>query len=404
MQCNTFLNYKRKWFFSFLPLGTLLLYLISQLDRPHEIDEELAWESAVCKNYWEYQHSSVLNKSKNTYLITWYQMSSYIRWREDAVARDFKQCKYSNCMLSLCPHSANNSDAVIFHGRNIPKTLTYKRPPGQVWIFAEDESPLTYDYDGQHWRSENWRHAFNWTMTYDKSKTDIYLPSGELWPKKVTDRKNFYQIAKNKSKTAIIISSHCTTESLRMEYVKELQKYIDVDVLGTCGREWHCGKAWIHDDCFAILNKSYKFYLAFENALCRGYRTEKFFENFNYDIVMVARAGLGKRDIIEPRDAYISASDYSSPQQLGIYLKQLSENPMEYAELLQQKSNYYYPGFGEFYQRALCDICERMNNQDKYRRTITDLVKHVDVEHSCKKPKDVEPEPWSIFSWFNKKW
>lgn len=351
---------------------------------------DTVWEKMVCTNYTDvHNHVRKGRHAGNNYLITWYSLSPYIRWRTSAWGPWFKPCKYSNCDLSLCKQSAEISDAVIFNGRRLPKTVSLKRPAGQIWIFAEDESPYTYDYDGGHWRLPFWRMSFNWTMTYDRNHTDIYLPSGEIRKKKIPDNRDFLQIAKRKTKDALIITSHCTTDSKRTEYINELQKYIDVDILGTCGRTWDCGTAWIHDNCFGILNTTYKFYLAFENALCREYRTEKFFENFNYDIVLVARGGISADDVIQPKDTYISASGFHNEADLGKYLKKISDNIDEYATILKRKSQYSFPGFQESYQNALCTLCEKMNHQEDNRQEIVDLVNHMYNSRPCIEPTDV---------------
>ena len=61
--------------------------------------------------------------------------------------------------------------------------------------------------------------------------------------------------------------------SRREEYVKELQRYIPVDVFGDCG-SLHCKRG---SPACAARMAHYKFYLAFENSLCTDYVTEKLF-------------------------------------------------------------------------------------------------------------------------------
>jgi len=57
-----------------------------------------------------------------------------------------------------------------------------------------------------------------------------------------------------------------------MEYVKELSKYIDVDIYGKCG-EFSCDR---NRDCFSdVAEADYFFYLSFENSFCDDYVTEK---------------------------------------------------------------------------------------------------------------------------------
>ncbi|KAH3882514.1 hypothetical protein DPMN_006454 [Dreissena polymorpha] len=54
----------------------------------------------------------------------------------------------------------------------------------------------------------------------------------------------------------------------------KLSKFIDVDIYGACGK-LECPRG--ERRCFDMLNKDYKFYLAFENSNCVDYITEKFF-------------------------------------------------------------------------------------------------------------------------------
>jgi hypothetical protein len=56
-----------------------------------------------------------------------------------------------------------------------------------------------------------------------------------------------------------------------------LQKYIPVDIYGKCGTQ-KCPRS-TETECYEMLNRDYKFYLAFENANCKDYLTEKLFEN-----------------------------------------------------------------------------------------------------------------------------
>ena len=58
--------------------------------------------------------------------------------------------------------------------------------------------------------------------------------------------------------------------------VESLQEYLPVDVYGVCG-PLQCS-ATEQDYCYKMLEKNYKFYIAFENSLCTDYVTEKFFD------------------------------------------------------------------------------------------------------------------------------
>ena len=58
--------------------------------------------------------------------------------------------------------------------------------------------------------------------------------------------------------------------SLRELYIRELQKYMDIDVYGKCGTRFE-------DDDDPRYKDEYFFYLAFENSMCEDYITEKLY-------------------------------------------------------------------------------------------------------------------------------
>ena len=77
-----------------------------------------------------------------------------------------------------------------------------------------------------------------------------------------------YSVPTGESATAVL--SNCRPD--RLEYIDELQKYIKVDLYGSCGAHWCPGG----QSCFSNQQKKYKFYLAFENS---DYVMEKFYHN-----------------------------------------------------------------------------------------------------------------------------
>ena len=105
-------------------------------------------------------------------------------------------------------------------------------------------------------------------------------------------------------------------------YINILKKFISVDILGKCGEKWNCGERRIHDQCFDFLNETYRYYLAFENSLCQDYITEKFFENYKYDIVQVVRGGdRYSRPVNISKQAYFNANNFRNAHEFGKVLK-----------------------------------------------------------------------------------
>ena len=71
--------------------------------------------------------------------------------------------------------------------------------------------------------------------------------------------------------------SNCGEKNNRRKYAKELQKYIPVEIYGKCGTK-KCPRSK-KTECFEMLDRDYKFYLAFENSNCKDYIIEKLLVN-----------------------------------------------------------------------------------------------------------------------------
>ena len=84
--------------------------------------------------------------------------------------------------------------------------------------------------------------------------------------------KNIPVYSQGKTELVAWMVSNCAAQP-RMAFVQNLKKYIKVDVFGRCS-----GKFGQHRGCrnLAACLKTFKFYLAFENALCEDYITEKY--------------------------------------------------------------------------------------------------------------------------------
>ena len=176
-------------------------------------------------------------------------------------------CPVYNCKYSRDTRDAPVADAVVM--RRMPAIQKF---PGQVWVFKELESP----YHSAAF-PEMYKNIINWTATYRLDST-LVAPYEKFVPydpqvRFINQSKNY---AERKTKKVAWFVSNCGARSNRMQYAKELGKYITVDIYGRCGT-LHCPR--YSSRCFQNLSKYYKFYLAFENSNCKGYITEKLFWN-----------------------------------------------------------------------------------------------------------------------------
>ena len=154
------------------------------------------------------------------------------------------------------------------------KSLSKNRPAKQRWVYQTMEGPLVTPDPAPL------NGLFNATWTYrgDSDFSAAYSAYVPLFPEEAVDRmKTMIDYSQGKTKLVAWLVSNCGSQ-LRMAFVRELMKYINVDVYGICssafGQRLSCSKS-DEKDCL----KHYKFYLSFENALCKDYITEKYWDH-----------------------------------------------------------------------------------------------------------------------------
>ena len=88
------------------------------------------------------------------------------------------------------------------------------------------------------------------------------------------------------------------------------------------------------DDCLEEIQR-HKFYLAFENSLCVGYITEKYWENsLERGLVPVVLGGAPYSPEQAIPGSFINAADVDSIKDLADYLKYLDKNDTAYTGLV----------------------------------------------------------------------
>ncbi|XP_045108576.1 alpha-(1,3)-fucosyltransferase C-like isoform X2 [Portunus trituberculatus] len=290
-----------------------------------------------------------------------------------------QHCKVDTCFLTgnrkLLP--VNNFDAILFHLRSMnPTDLPAVRSPHQRWVFFEMES-ASYVYQNIN----VYNGLFNWTMTYrlDSDIQDRYgavlpghSPSPPASSSPYTPERNY---AKGKTKMAAWFVSNCNAKSGRDDVVKKMKTLMKIDVYGGCGK-LKCTK-W-GKECYALLDKHYKFYLSFENSLCTDYVTEKLFEILRHDVVPVV-FGLANYTYITPSHSVINVLDFPNVKALVNHLKYLDKNDTAYNEYFKWKAHYYstnnWPG--------LCELCRKVH-QDNTPKVYQNMKQWFQGQGGCR--------------------
>lgn len=220
---------------------------------------------------------------------------------------------------------------------------------------------------------------YNWTMTY-RLDSDIRYKHGIYVPKRnpnvdiIPDShlrqlnipnfsSNFFEKYKgiylkpSKTKSIAWIVSNCRTTGKREELAQELKKYVPVDIYGSCGT-FKCEKPHFtphYLDCYQILGEQYKFYLAFENAWCHDYVTEKFFLPLNSSMIPIVYGG-ADYEKFGPPGSYINVDDFPSIKDLAEYIQFLDKNDEEYLKYFVWKEFYDL----DFRNDIWCELCNKL--------------------------------------------
>jgi hypothetical protein len=257
----------------------------------------------------------------------------------------------------------HEADVVVFHMPTVSqkdKVLSKKnKKDGQLWVFwtMECEAHFKWQYD------QIILSLFDITMTY-KLNSDIpvpyfYSPYNE-WLRREPVNKSAFSNA--------FISSH-NDQSGRIKYLKELMTYIEVH---SFGKALNNIKLENDDGMMAKANKiaTYKFTLAFENAIAKDYVTEKFFHPLIMGSVPVYLGAPNVNEFAPGDHCYINVNDFTSVKALADYLIELDNDDARYQDYLNWKKLPYRDAFNSKINSIQHDPFERLYNFLGKRKSI----------------------------------
>lgn len=224
--------------------------------------------------------------------------------------------------------------------------------------------------------------------TYCRTDSEIYQPYGRIIRR---DRKfkmpTVNDIQKKNKKIAWFVS-HCGVPSKRDILAQNISKLMKVDIYGKCGN--HVCDKNNSTDCYDMVEADYKFYLSFENSVCKDYVTEKLYYIFRKNVIPIVYGGADYA-IVAPPHSVIDVQKYDTVKELVDYLKYLDENPKEYLKYFEWK-NFYYIDTTQ--QTTLCQLCKQLNEP---RKSIfyEDVVEWLNYPGTCKSTKELPPIVYS---------
>jgi hypothetical protein len=113
--------------------------------------------------------------------------------------------------------------------------------------------------------------------------------------------------------------------------------------------------------------ETYKFTLAFENAIGKDYVTEKFFDPLIAGSVPVYLGAPNVEDFAPGDNCFINAADWKSPEALARYLIEVASDEHLYASFFEWKARPFRPHFCRLVELAqehfLVRLCRKVDER-----------------------------------------
>ncbi|XP_066583148.1 alpha-(1,3)-fucosyltransferase 10 [Prorops nasuta] len=360
--------------------------------------------------------------SKTSIILWWTPFGSFNKVRK---------CDYSHCYFTSNRTLEYHQQlkAILYYGSNFKiEDLPRWRSPLLIWGLMHEESPR----NNPILVHEETLNLFNYSSTFSRYSDIplnlIDLPSlekltGNEYFVKTKD-KNIVMNRENLS-SILYIQSDCETASDRDLYVKELMKHIPIDSYGACLNNRNLSER-LKENHLEILNHDeflhfvakFKFTIAFENAICNDYITEKLWRPLIVGSVPIYYGSPSFKDWLPNVNSAISILDFSGPKELADHISFLSSNDLEYEKHLSHKLNNQdekvtnrnltnalknriqgvINEFGVYVEQFECFICKKVQNDILQQNMVK--KEHLD----CPMPKNpltnqIDENNWWVSQW-----
>lgn len=273
---------------------------------------------------------------------------------------------FQNCKIKTCFATSNKSllpveeyDAILFYAPVFTKKdgIPLTRTRSQKYVFVNMEPPVPQDRQRLHFAAKNF---YNWTMTY-RLDSDIYKSNWYVVQKKTKYKMPDMNFIKSRKKSVAWLASNCDRNDTRNKFVKKLNKYIPVDVYGSCGN-MTCPAS---GDCYRMLEKNYKFLLSLERFYCRDYTSDALLSAMEKNLVPIVYGG-GNYVKVAPPHSYINTESFKNPERLANYLKYLEQDVDSYLLFFQWKKSYK---IDKTVDSAACKLCKMLHDKKEATKT-----------------------------------
>ncbi|XP_060752423.1 alpha-(1,3)-fucosyltransferase 10 [Tachysurus vachellii] len=313
------------------------------------------------------------------------------------------ECGHNRCFFTVNKsyYSHPSTQAFLFYGTDFSiESLPLPRKQQHHWALFHEESPKN-NYKLFH---KPLITLFNHTATFSHH-SHLPLTTQHLESLHALTSHTFLLPLARKNQLrhtlapVVYVQSDCDPPSDRDVYVQELMKHIPVDSYGQCLHNkdlpFHLrdSSAMDEESFFQILAQ-YKFILAFENAICDDYITEKLWRPLKLGVVPVYYGAPNVNMWLPSNRSAIVVDPKQPPEKLAQYITSLDKNDQEYLTYLDWKLKQEVTN-----QRLFKEVMERQwgvqdITQDNFIDVFECMVCNRVWENNNRQNKGLVPRVW----------
>ena len=185
--------------------------------------------------------------------------------------------------------------------------------------------------------------------------------------------------------------------------MKEMQRHINIDIYGKPGscdkipgfkpRTDLCDGSMNQEgsECFQKFYGEYRYLLAFENAVCDWYISEKIGRALNHGILPIALGPLIHHyNKLLPEGSFLHVDNFTSPHELAKHISKLDANHTLYDSYFAWRVHYELKSQPlqndkDILQHVWCEICKRLWRVPHVQDTFYNISQFWSGERQCSK-------------------